>query len=60
MLDTMLYKGCTGSIEYSEEDKVFYGKILNIKDLVLFEGYCLEELEQAFQEMVDDYIQDFR
>ncbi len=50
------YKGYSGSVEYSKEDNVFFGKILNIKDLVSFEGDTLDELKNSFIESVNDYV----
>ena len=32
------YKGYTGSIEYSKEDDLLYGKVLGIKGLISYEG----------------------
>lgn len=55
--NTLKYKGYTGSIEYSPEDKCFFGKILFIDDLVLYEGYTTGELEKSFKYMVDDYLE---
>lgn len=45
-----------GSVEYDLDDKCLYGKILFIDDLVTYEGETVEELENAFREMVEDYI----
>jgi len=53
----LTYKGFTASIDHSSTDNIFYGKILGIDDLVNFEGTTEKELEQAFQEAVDDYIE---
>jgi predicted HicB family RNase H-like nuclease len=53
----LIYKGFTASIEYSAVDEVYYGKIVGINDLVNFEGTSEKELEAAFQEAVDDYIE---
>lgn len=50
------YKGYTGSIEYSLEDGVFYGKLLNIEDLVTYEGEENYSLYNHYLEAVDDYI----
>ena len=50
------YRNYTTIIEYSEEDKVFYGKIEGIKDLVNFESEDLNGIEQAFHDAVDDYV----
>jgi predicted HicB family RNase H-like nuclease len=51
------YKGYQGSINASIEDKCLYGKILHIRDLVLYEGNTLEELENSFKESVEDYLE---
>ena len=39
------YKGYQGSIETSIKDRCLFGKILNINDLILYEGQTLDELE---------------
>jgi len=51
------FKGYKGSIEFSEEDKVFFGKIQGINDVVTFEGASIIELKEAFQESVLDYLE---
>ena len=50
------YKGFLTTIKYSSEDKVFYGKVENIDDLVLFDGHTVEEAFHYFVESVEDYI----
>ena len=55
------YRGFTGSIEYSEADNVFHGRILSdafsdIKDLVTYKANSISELNCAFMEVVDDYV----
>lgn len=57
MKDVMLYKDYVGSVHYSEDDEVFFGKIEGIDDLVTFEGVSVPELKKAFYEAVDDYIE---
>ena len=34
MSNTMDYKGYTGSVEFSPEDRLFFGKVLGIKALI--------------------------
>lgn len=51
------YKNYIGSVEYDLTDKFLYGKILFIDDLVTYEGETIEELENSFQKMVDDYLE---
>ena len=55
-MNTLKYKGFLGTVAYSEEDNVFFGKIEGINGLVNFEGRSVEELKSAFYEAVDDYI----
>lgn len=50
------YKGYSGTVEFSEEDMVFHGKIIGIDGLVTFEATTAEGLVQAFHESVDDYL----
>jgi len=51
------YKGFIGSTQYSKNDKCYYGKIENIKDLVNYESEKIEGLENAFKEAVNDYLE---
>lgn len=57
MNDTFKYKGYTGSIEISIEDKCLHGKILFVTDVISYEAKEVETLEPAFREAVDDYIE---
>jgi predicted HicB family RNase H-like nuclease len=56
MKDTMSYKGYTGSVHYSDDDRVFFGKVEYIRSLVSYEGTDVDSLRQAFEEAVDDYL----
>ena len=56
MIDEKLYyRGFTGSVEYSEEDEVFHGKLLDIRDLVTYEADSISELNSEFIDAVEDY-----
>jgi len=52
------YKGYSGSIEYSKEDDLLYGKVLGIKGLISYEGKTGHELEADFIEAISDYLAD--
>lgn len=56
MKNMLEYKGYLGTVQYSAEDHVFYGKIEYIRSLVTFEGTDVATLEEAFSEAVDDYL----
>ena len=55
-MNTLNYKGYLGSVNFSEQDEVFFGKIEGIDGLVNFEGKSVSELTDAFHEAVEDYI----
>lgn len=57
MKNTLEYQGYQGVVEFSAEDGVFFGKLFGLNDLVTFEGQSVKELEKAFHEAVDDYIE---
>jgi predicted HicB family RNase H-like nuclease len=50
------YKGYLASVEYSDENEVFHGRLEFIRDLVTFEGEDARALKAAFHEAVDDYL----
>ena len=52
----MEYKGFIGSIEYSENDGVFFGKVHGIDSLISYEGNNEQELIADFHGAVDDYL----
>ncbi len=52
------YKGYTGSIEYSKEDGLLFGKVLGISGLISYEGKTGTELEGDFKDAIDNYLAD--
>lgn len=50
------YKGYTGHVVYDDEARIFHGDVINMKDVVTFQGRHVDELEQAFKDSVDDYL----
>ena len=58
MKDVLNYRGFIGSVHFSADDSIFYGKIEGITDLITFEGETVKELTEAFHYMVDAHIKD--
>jgi len=56
-MNTLEYKNFIGSVNFSEEDDVFFGKIEGINALVTFEGHTVSGLKKSFKEAVADYIE---
>ena len=50
------YKGYTGSLEFSETDAVFHGKVIGIKSLISFEGDSVTAITGDFHNAVDEYL----
>lgn len=53
----MEYKGYQGTIEYSEDDPVFHGQLLDVDGLITYEADSEHGLEKSFHEAVDDYLE---
>ncbi len=58
MKDVLTYKNFIGSVHFNASDRIFFGKIEGINDLVTFEGSTVDELEDAFKYMVEEHIKD--
>ena len=56
MSSVLKHGAYTARVEYSAEDRVFFGKLDDITDLISFEGNTVDELETAFVEAVEDYV----
>ena len=57
MKNMMQYKGYYGSVNFDADDLIFYGKLEFVKSLISYEGETAKEIDTAFKEAVDDYIE---
>ena len=53
----MTYKGYQSKVELDEKAGVFHGEVINTRDVITFQGTSVEELKQAFEDSVDDYLE---
>lgn len=58
MNNILTYRGYIGSVQFSADDNVFFGKLEGINDLITFEGETVNELKEAFCYMIDEHIKD--
>ncbi len=56
MNNTMEYKGYVGSVEFSEENALFFGKVQGIRSLISYEGTDAIGLIADFHNAVDEYL----
>jgi len=53
----MEYKGYYAKVEFDDEANIFHGEVINLRDVITFEGATVDELKKAFQDSVDDYLE---
>jgi predicted HicB family RNase H-like nuclease len=52
----MEYRGYVGKVEIDNEAGILHGDVINIRDVITFEGTSVDGIQQAFRESVDDYL----
>ncbi len=52
----MEYKGYIGKVDFDDEAGIFHGEVVNIRDVITFQGQSVAELKKAFRDSVDDYL----
>ena len=57
MNNTIEYKGYIGSVEFSEEDNLFFGKVMGIRSLISYEGENSTDLITDFHNAIEDYLE---
>lgn len=53
----MDYKGYLGKVEFDDQAGIFHGEIINIRDVITFQGQSVTELTKAFRDSIEDYLQ---
>ena len=52
----MEYKGYLSHVEFDDEADIFHGEVINIRDVITFQGKSVDELRKAFEDSVEDYL----
>ena len=52
----MTYKGYLAKVTFDDDDDIFHGEVINIRDVVTFQGKSVRELHKAFKDSVEDYL----
>ena len=50
------YKGYRGHAEFDDEAGIFFGEVIDTRDVITFEGTSVRGLQKAFRDSVDDYL----
>jgi len=56
-MSRMVYKGYSADITFDAEDLIFYGKVVDVVDRIVFSGQSVEELQSNFHLSIDTYIE---
>jgi len=56
MSNLLEYKGYYGTVEYSDSDKLLFGKVVGVNSLISFEGDSVQSLREDFEGAIDDYL----
>ncbi|HSH29131.1 MAG TPA: type II toxin-antitoxin system HicB family antitoxin [Thiohalobacter sp.] len=54
----MKYKDYEAVIQFDEDDQVLHGRVINVRDVISFHGESIEEVRQAFEQAMGDYLAD--
>lgn len=52
----MQYKGYLAHVEYDDVSNIFHGEVINIRDVITFQGKSVNELKKAFEDSVKEYL----
>ncbi|MFH1635300.1 MAG: type II toxin-antitoxin system HicB family antitoxin [Chloroflexota bacterium] len=50
------YKGYQGTAEFDYDAGIFFGEVIDLRDVITFQGQSVEELEQSFRDSVEEYL----
>ncbi len=53
----MKYKGYAGRAEFDDGASLLHGEVLDLRDVITFQGTSVEELDKEFRNAVDDYLE---
>jgi predicted HicB family RNase H-like nuclease len=56
-MNTLSYKGYEATIAFDEEADIFHGEVINLRDVITFQGTSVAELKQALQDSVEAYLE---
>ncbi len=52
----MKYKGYDAIVAYDPDLGAFHGEVINLRDVITFQGRSVSELKRALKDSVEDYL----
>lgn len=50
------YKGYVGAVIFDDDARIFHGEVAGLRAVITFQGTTVDEIEQAFKDSIDDYL----
>jgi hypothetical protein len=54
-MSVLTYKDYHGHFERDRDADIFHGQVMNLSDVIAFQGRSIDELKQALADSVEDY-----
>src|SRR5262245_25876591 len=51
------HKGYIGHVEFDDANEIFYGEVINTKDVITFQSDTAHGLKQEFINSIEDYLE---
>ncbi len=56
-MSVLTYKGYQGRFDYDQDADIFHGEVMNLADVITFQGRSIDELKEALADSVEDYLE---
>jgi predicted HicB family RNase H-like nuclease len=56
-MSVLTNKGYQGYFDYDQESDIFHGDVMDLTDIITFQGRSIDELKVALAESVEDYLE---
>ena len=53
---TFNYKDFTAEVKWSDDDRLYVGRVKDISDIITFHSERQEDIEKEFRETIDSYL----
>lgn len=53
----MQYRDYVGKVELDEDAGILHGQVINMRDVITFQGQTVDEIRRAMKDSVEDYLE---
>lgn len=55
-MNTMTHDEYAAVVTYDEDAELFHGEVMNLRDVITFQGKSVDELKRGFDASIADYL----